>query len=87
MAKKSISVLKANRQNIKRASRNKSIKSEIKTYIKKTEGAILDKEKEKAGEFLGLSQKKLDKAVKKGIIHPNKSARYKSKLAKKVAAL
>ena len=87
MAKKSLSVLKANRQNIKRASRNKSIKSEIKTYIKKTESAVLDKEKEKADLLLGLSQKKLDKAAKKGIIHPNKSARSKSKLAKKVAAL
>jgi small subunit ribosomal protein S20 len=87
MAKKSLSVLKANRQNIKRASRNKSIKSEIKTYIKKTGEAVLDKEKEKAGLLLGLSQKKLDKAVKKGIIHPNKSARCKSKLSKKVAAL
>ena len=87
MAKKSLSVLKANRQNIKRASRNKSIKSEIKTYIKKTESAVLDKEKEKAEELLGISQKKLDKAAKKGIVHPNKSARYKSKLAKKVAAL
>ncbi len=87
MAKKSLSVLKANRQNIKRASRNKSIKSEIKTYIKKTDAAVLDKEKEKAIELLGISQKKIDKATKKGIVHPNKSARYKSKLAKKVAAL
>ncbi|MDI6751447.1 MAG: 30S ribosomal protein S20 [bacterium] len=87
MAKKSLSVLKANRQNIKRASRNKSIKSEIKTYIKKTGEAVLDKDKEKANELLGITQKKLDKAAKKRIVHPNKSARYKSKLAKKVSAL
>ena len=35
---------------------------------------------------LSVAQKKLDKAAKRGIIHPNTAARRKARLAKKLAA-
>jgi small subunit ribosomal protein S20 len=63
------------RQSEKRTTRNKDVKSRLKTIYKKavTSGdAAAAKSVE--GEF--------DKAASKGIIHPNKAARKKSRLAK-----
>lgn len=56
---------------------NKSAKSELKTVLKKAkaEGAT--------GENVAAAVKKLDKAASKGLVHKNKAARLKSKLAKK----
>lgn len=64
--------------------KNVSTKSKIKTLTKKTKAAI----DEKAGnisELMNESFSTIDKAVKRGIIHPNQAARRKSRLAKKLA--
>jgi small subunit ribosomal protein S20 len=81
------SVLKRERQNIKRRARNRRVKSEIKTFIKKTESAISEGDEERAKEIFSLCQKKLDKAAKRRIIHRNKSARLKSRLAKRLSSI
>ncbi len=82
MAKRKLSVLKRIRQNQKRRERNKAVRSEIKTYYKKTIEAINKNEMEKAEEYLRTFTSKIDKAVKKGIIHRNESNRKKSRLMK-----
>ena len=75
------------RQAKKRNLHNRAVKSEIKTYTKKILAAIEAREVDKAEEFLRTTQAKLDKAVKRGILHRNTVNRRKSKLASKVTAL
>ncbi len=81
------SQIKRNRTNEEARQRNKSVKSELKTYVRKTRTAIDAGDKEAAEEALLVTSRKLDKAVSKGVIHANQAANRKSKLAKKVNAL
>ena len=61
----------------KRADRNKSIRSKVKTAIKKVEVAI---DKTAATEALRAAVSEIDKATKKGIYHKNNAARKVSRL-------
>ena len=64
-------------QSGKRADRNKSVKSRLKTLYKDAAAS---------GESAMASRvdSAFDKAAAKGVIHPNKAARKKSRLAKAV---
>ena len=64
--------------------KNVSTKSKIKTLTKKTKTAI-DEKAENISSLMNESFSTIDKAVKRGIIHPNQAARRKSRLAKKLA--
>ena len=79
------SQIKRIRTNEKRRLRNKAVKSELKTYVRRTREAIAEGDKEKATEALRAASRKLDKAVSKGVIHKNQAANRKSKLAIQVA--
>ncbi|MBN8883671.1 SSU ribosomal protein S20P [Salana multivorans] len=81
------SQIKRNRTNEKARLRNKAVKSELKTYVRKTREAIAEGDKDKATEALRVASRKLDKAVSKGVIHKNQAANRKSALALQVAAL
>lgn len=70
--------------NEKRRQRNQAVKSELKTYVRRTREAIAEGEVEKAQEELRAASRKLDKAVSKGVIHKNQAAQRKSKLATQV---
>lgn len=72
------------RQNEKRRLRNQSIKSELKTLVRKTREAADGGDKELAEENLRIACQKLDRAAAKGVIHKNQAANRKSKLAKHV---
>jgi len=76
---------KRNLTNLKARERNKAVKSELKTRVK---AALRDAETgvDEAGDSLRLAQKRLDKAVSKGVIHKNQGARRKSRLMKMAAA-
>ena len=67
----------------KRTLRNKSIKSALRTTIKKFENALATADVETAREALKKAFKSLDKAVTKGVLHKNTAARKKSRLTKK----
>ncbi|MBA3924545.1 MAG: 30S ribosomal protein S20 [Nostocaceae cyanobacterium] len=74
--------------------RNKSYKSAVKTLMKKyftaveTYAATPNPELEKsAQDQMSEAYSKIDKAVKRGIIHPNNAARKKSQLARKFKAV
>lgn len=60
--------------------RNKSIKSSVKTAIKKVYAAIDANDKEAAKAALLAATSALDKATKKGVYHKNTSARKVSRL-------
>lgn len=67
--------------------RNKAVKSELKTHVRRVREAIASGDKDAASAALVSATTKLDKAVSKGIIHANQAANRKSSLAKQVAAL
>jgi len=81
------SQIKRNGQNEKAAARNKAVKSELKTAVRKTREAVASGDKAKAAEALVVASRKLDKAVSKGVIHKNQAANRKSAIAAKVASL
>ena len=70
-----------------KADRNKSIKSAVKTSIKKAEAAVTAKDKKAAAAALQNAISTIDKAASKGVYHKNNAARKVSRLSKAVNAL
>jgi small subunit ribosomal protein S20 len=81
------SQIKRNRQNEKRRLRNKSVKSSLKTAVRKYHQAAAAGETESAEALLRDACRSLDKAVSKGVIHKNQAANRKSAIGKRQAAL
>ncbi|SNS48999.1 small subunit ribosomal protein S20 [Micrococcales bacterium KH10] len=81
------SQIKRIKTNEKARLRNKAVKSELKTYVRKVREAVAAGDKENATTALHDASRKLDKAVSKGVIHANQAANRKSKLAKAVNGL
>lgn len=81
------SQIKRIRTNEKARLRNKAVKSELKTYVRRVREAVAGGDKDAAGVALVAASKKLDKAVSKGVIHANQAANKKSALAKSVNTL
>ena len=74
---------KRNITNLKRAERNKAVRSEVKT---RTKNALATIGTEENSEALRLAVKRIDKAATKGVLHPNTAARKKSRLMKRINA-
>jgi len=85
LKKKSKSVLKRERQIKKKTSYNRSIKREIKTWMKKVKTALQAGNIEEAKKNMNILNSKLDKAVKKGVIHKNNASNKKSTLMSLIA--
>ena len=64
--------------------RNKAIRSELKTYVKKVRAAVEAGDAEAAQAAANAANRKLDKAVTKGVIHKNQAAKRKSGVQKLV---
>lgn len=71
----------------KRTLRNKAVKSEIKTSVKKFEALINEKKLEEAKAYLKQLTSKINKAKSKGTIHKNTASRKISRLYKKLNKL
>ncbi len=80
MAERIASGIKRNRQNAKRRLRNKMAKSEIRTYLKKVLTAVKEGKESEAIELGRIYVSKLDKAVKRHILHKNTVSRNKSRV-------
>ncbi|MEM8758788.1 MAG: 30S ribosomal protein S20 [Pseudomonadota bacterium] len=65
---------------------NASQRSMVRTYIKRVNAAIEAGNKEEAGTALTAAIPVIDGMVSKGVMHKNKAARMKSRLAKKANA-
>ncbi|MDP1821337.1 MAG: 30S ribosomal protein S20 [Acidimicrobiales bacterium] len=78
------SQIKRNRQTVKRAGRNKAVRSELKTRTKAASTAV-ETGAEDAAELTRLAVKRIDSAATKGVIHKNAAARRKSRLMKRPA--
>ena len=70
----------------KRRTRNKSVRSMVKTNITRAEKLIFTGEREGAGEAVVAAVSSLDRAAEKKILHPKNAARRKSRLVKKLNA-
>ncbi|MDR1942317.1 MAG: 30S ribosomal protein S20 [Endomicrobium sp.] len=81
------SALKEARKTKKRTERNISVKSKIKTSVKRVEAAVKKNDAKLAQEQLNIAFSQWDKAAKRNIIHKKASSNQKARLAKKVAAL
>jgi small subunit ribosomal protein S20 len=79
--------MKRIKTNAKRTERNKAVKSELRTWVRKFREAAESGNKDAAADALKLASKKLDKAVSRGVIHKNQAANKKSAMAKKAASL
>ena len=77
------SAKKQMRQSKTRTARNRAQRSELRTALKKAHGTGTAQEMAPA---YAAAEKLLDRSGRKGLIHPNTAARYKSRLAKKQAS-
>jgi small subunit ribosomal protein S20 len=74
------------RQNIKRRIRNRSVKSELKTEIRKVNETAAGGKLDAAEAEFRIAVAKIDRAASKRIIHPNRAARLKSRLSARLKA-
>lgn len=75
------------RQAEKRRKHNASLRSLVRTQIKKVVAAIGTGDAEQARQAYSQAVPVIDRMADKGIIHKNKAARHKSRLNAKVKAL
>ncbi len=75
------------RQLEKRRMHNASLRSHMRTHVKKVLRAVNEQDAEKASAAYQAAVPVLDTMVNKGIIHKNKAARHKSRLNRRVRAL
>lgn len=72
------------RQTATRTLRNRIYKSRIRTMTRRFREALSEGDLQKAKEFLARVASIVDKAAKKGVIHPNFAARRKSRLQRRL---
>lgn len=77
--------LKSSKKDVKRIAKrtvvNKSVRTGLKTYIKKVRLAVESGDKAQIDSALKAAYKSLDKAAQRGIIHKNQASRRKSRIA------
>lgn len=75
------------RQSEKRRARNKTTVKALKKQTRAVAEAVKAGDSAKLATEMVTAAKKLDKAAARGVIHKNKAARLKSRMAKKLATL
>ena len=80
------SALKRARQTTTRTAQNRANTSRFRTALRKFRAALEAGDKTQAKSQFGETVSMIDKAVKKGVIHKNTAARYKSRLSARLTA-
>lgn len=75
------------RQGEKRRHHNASLRSLVRTNIKRVVAAIQSGDAEKANAAYAAAVPVIDRMADKGIIHKNKAARHKSRLNAQIKAI
>ena len=78
---------KAARQQVNRARRNRSARTETRTVVGRANRSLQSGDAEAAQPAVLAAVKLLDRAVRKGILHKNNAARRKSRMMTKLARL
>ncbi|HTW21079.1 MAG TPA: 30S ribosomal protein S20 [Mycobacteriales bacterium] len=81
------SQIKRNRQNEARRLRNKGVKSELKTAVRRFREAADSGDTDAATTAMRSASRLLDKAASKGVIHGNQAANRKSAMAQRAQSL
>ena len=81
------SQIKRNKQNHTAHDRNKSVKSALKTAVRKFREAVEAGDADQAKKAAADASRALDKAASKGVIHKNQAANRKSAVSKQAASL
>jgi small subunit ribosomal protein S20 len=81
------SQIKRNRQNEAARVRNKAKRSALKTQVKRFLDAVETGDRDAAQEAYRGTARAFDKAARAGVIHKNKAANKKSRLAKRLSSL
>ncbi len=76
------SAIKRHKQSVKRAARNRTVKTRIKNVVKSVRVALKNNDQDTAAQLLSAATSVLDKAAGKGVIHWKKAARKISRLSK-----
>jgi small subunit ribosomal protein S20 len=82
-----VSSKKRMRQNGKRAALNKDKRSEMRSAVRRVEAAIAANDKAEGEAALKAAYIAIDRCAKHNILHANKAANKKSRLAKLVSKL
>lgn len=78
---------KRNRQRIKRTVRNKTIRSSVRTAVKRAREAIATGDASAASEPVALASRALARAASKGVLHSNMASRTISRIQSQLAKL
>ena len=89
MAKRTASAKKQARSGVRRALRNRAVRSEVKTKVVKARRTLVGGPVAESERFAIALQaiQALDRAASKGVLHRNNAGRRKSRLAKQLAKL
>ena len=77
---------RSDRVNQRRFLRNRSVKRSLRTIRTKVQRTLNSGNVEEAQQVVSGTISAIDVAARKGVIHPNKAARTKSRLARKLNA-
>jgi small subunit ribosomal protein S20 len=81
------SAIKRHRQSLKRAARNRAMKTRVRNTVKAVRAAVQLKDKDQAMALLGTASSILDKAATKGVIHWKNASRNISRLSKAISQI
>jgi small subunit ribosomal protein S20 len=84
---KHASAVRQQRRSVRRNKINKKNTSALRTEVKKVRSLIEDQDREAARKALPRAYAVIDRSVKKGTIHANTGARYKSRLGRQIEAV
>jgi small subunit ribosomal protein S20 len=89
MAKRTASAKKQARSGVRRAARNRAMRSEVKTMVVKARRALGEGPVGESERYATATEalRALDRAAAKGVLHPNNAARRKARLARQLAKL
>ena len=77
---------KASRQAVKHRSQNVALRSRMRSAIRKASDAAAGTDRDAARKAIQEAQPIIDSMVNKGLVHRNKAARHKSRLAARAKA-
>jgi small subunit ribosomal protein S20 len=81
------SAIRQHRRSLRRQAVKKQNKSALRTQVRKVRALVQAKDADSAKKLLPEVFSAIDRSVKKGAIHANKGARYKSRISRQVAAI
>jgi small subunit ribosomal protein S20 len=78
---------KRHRQSLERRMRNKSVRSRVRRQMRLMRAAIGEGDAEKVKELLPKTISVIDVGWRRGVLHRNTAARYKSRMARQAQAV